>query len=114
MPYRCELYQVNGVRQCASIYGQEAGMRTVTIINFPVEWRERGLRENFESCSGDIISCVVIPQRHLEKSGVKEIVTRAEVTFKHEDLAIKALMMDGIRPKGGMLMRVALSTRQVV
>ena len=106
MPYRCELYQVNGVRQAASIYGQESGMRTVSVINFPVDWKEKGLRDNFETTSGDIISCVVIPQHLLKKDSNKQIVTLAELTFKQEDHAIKALMMDGIRPKGGMLMRV--------
>ncbi len=44
-------------------------MQTVTVINYPLEWKDWQLKEFFDGKGSNIISCVIIPQAALKKSG---------------------------------------------
>ena len=90
-------------------------MQTVTVINYPLDWKAAELKELFDEKGTNIISCVIIPQQALKKSGNSSIKTRAEITFKSEELALQAVLLDQVRiATSDMALTVRPSTQQVV
>lgn len=69
----------------------------MTVINYPSDWKDGQLKKFFDQKGSNIISCVIIPQQALKKSGNQSIKTRAEITFKTEQHALEAILFDQVR-----------------